>query len=172
MTRTTAQMIAINDILPSPRNIRTRLTNLEPLAASIRSVGVLQTCLVRPAPGGKFHLVEGHRRRAAALKAGKTHLPCMVRHEDQADEVALMTVANLQRENLDPIDAARAFSNLLERFTLTEVVAMTGFSAATIRARIGLLLLPDEAQDMVSEGTLTLGAAADLVKSVKERRTG
>lgn len=175
-TVTKPGLIAIADIEPSPHNIRSRLTNLEPLAASIVSVGVLTTCLVVPsrmaAGKQKYRLIEGHRRRAAALIAGKTHLPCMIRQNNKVDETGLMAVANLQRENLDPIDAARAFSDLLERHTMADVVGMTGFSAATIRARVGLLTLPDEAQEMISDGYLSLGDAADLVKSVKEHGSG
>ncbi|WP_162242294.1 ParB/RepB/Spo0J family partition protein [Nocardioides sp. Leaf285] len=172
MSRTTAAVIALDDLLASPHNVRPRLTNLGPLAASIRSVGVLQTLLVVPAPRGKFRIIEGHRRRAASVMAGKTHVPCMVRHENATDEIGLMAIANLQREGLDPIDVARAFSDLRERHTVAQIAAMTGFSAATINARIGLLLLPPEAQEMVSDQRLSLGDAAQMVQSLKKTGSG
>lgn len=174
MPSAAAAMIAIDDLIPSARNIRSRLGDLSGMVASMREVGVLQALLVRPHPTqpGKFVIVGGHRRHAAAKQAGLRAVPCLVRSGDRADERSLMIVENAQRQQLDPIDMARAFAALAKTHTVAEVARMTGFSAATVRARVGLLTLPDQAQEMVSDGVLTLADAQVLVAQVADQRSG
>ena len=174
MPSAAAAMIAVDDLIPSARNIRSRLGDLSGMVASMREVGVLQALLVRPHPtqSGKYVIVGGHRRHAAAKQAGLRAVPCLVRSGDRADERSLMIVENAQRQQLDPIDMARAFDALAKTHTVSEVARMTGFSAATVRARMGLLTLPEQAQDMVSDGALTLADAQVLVEQVADLKAG
>lgn len=172
MTRTTAAFIDLDDLLPSPTNIRSRLNKIDELAASVRQHGILQNLLVVPAANGKYRIVCGHRRRAAAEKVGLTGAPCNIRHENRSNETALMVCENAQREDLDPVDFAKALSDLRKDYTLAEVASMTGFSQATIRARLALLDLPPEVQDMVSDHQITLGDAAGLVAELKTKGSG
>ena len=163
-----AAMIRLDDLIPSKGNVRSRLGDLTGMAASIREVGILQALLVRPHPSqpGKYLIVAGHRRHAAARLAGRPAVPCLIRSDNLADETSLMLVENGQRQDLDPVDMARAFAALAKKHPLSTVARMTGFSTATVRARIGLLDLPQEAQEMVSTGDLTLTDAADLVSQI------
>ncbi|GAB2734374.1 ParB/RepB/Spo0J family partition protein [Nocardioides pakistanensis] len=170
-SRTHAQMIPLERLLPSPKNVRSRLNDIEGLAISMREHGVLQSLLVVPA-GDDYRIVAGHRRRAAAEKAGLKALPCFVRTNNRASETSMMLVENLQRTDLDPIDAAKGLVELREQHSLPEVARMTGLSQATIRARIGLLDLPPEAQRMLSARQMSLGDAVALSKQVRRSGTG
>lgn len=170
-----ARAIALTDLAPSPANVRARLGDLQTLAESIRTHGILQPLLVAPHPtkAGTFRIIAGHRRRAAAALAGETSLPCVIidtaRGATAVDERALMLVENLQRQSLSPMEAARAFAALAERHPISEVARLTGFSAATVRSRIALLDLPTDAHALIADGTLTLADAADLVKQMRQQ---
>lgn len=167
MAQVHAASIPLVDLLPSPTNVRRRLTDIAELAQNIRAHGILQPLVAVPAPNGKFRIIAGHRRRAAAEKVGLRSVPCMVRTAGRSEDTALMISENFQRVDLDPIDLARAVGDLLERHSLAEVARMLGMSTATVRARAALLDLPEEAQNMVSERTLSLGDAVALVKQMR-----
>jgi ParB family chromosome partitioning protein len=151
---------------PSPYQPRTyfREQALEELAQSIRSSGIIQPLLVRRI-GDRYQLIAGERRWRAAQRAPIGRVPVVVR--DVPEEVALemALVENLQREDLNPIEQARAFERLIEEFSLTqeEVAERTGKDRATIANSLRLLKLEETIQDMLEEGRITAGHARALL---------
>ncbi|MDN5346578.1 MAG: ParB family transcriptional regulator, chromosome partitioning protein [Clostridia bacterium] len=138
---------------------------LEELAASIREHGVIQPIIVQPLGDDKFRIVAGERRWRACRKAGLKKIPAIVRelNERQMAEIAL--VENLQREDLNPLEEARAYARLLEEFGLTqeEVARRVGKSRPVISNALRLLQLPLEVQQLLCEGKITTGHARALL---------
>ena len=149
------QEIDIDLIEPSPYQPRTRFREeaLEELARSIRASGIIQPLVVRPI-GKRFQLIAGERRWRAAQRAGLSKVSVIIRQV--TDELALeMTlVENIQREDLNPMEAARAFEKLMEEFRLTQetVAERTGKDRATIANAIRLLKLEPTIQEWIEEG--------------------
>jgi len=160
------QGIDIDLIEPSPYQPRTKFREeaLDELMHSIKASGIIQPIIVRPV-GNRFQLITGERRWRAAQRAGLTKVPAIVRHV--ADNLALeMTlVENIQREDLNAIEAARAFQRLMEEFQLTqEIVAeRTGKDRATVANAIRLLKLEPKIQEWIEEGKLTAGHGRGLL---------
>ncbi|HEX2063543.1 MAG TPA: ParB/RepB/Spo0J family partition protein [Acidimicrobiales bacterium] len=138
---------------------------LASLAASIRELGVLQPVLVRPGQSGGFELVAGERRWRAAKRAGLQTIPALVR--DVGDDTSLeqALVENLHREDLNPLEEAAAYQQLLEDFHLTheELAARVGKSRAAITNTLRLLQLPPGIQRLVADGQLAEGHARALL---------
>jgi ParB family transcriptional regulator, chromosome partitioning protein len=151
---------------PSPFQPRTRFREeaLDELARSIKASGIIQPLVVR-AIGKRFQLIAGERRWRAAQRAGLTKVSAIVR--DVPDELALeMTlVENIQREDLNAIEAARAFERLMDEFQLTQeaVAERTGKDRATVANAIRLLKLEPIIQDWIEEGKLTAGHGRGLL---------
>jgi len=166
--------IDIDLIDPSPFQPRTRFREeaLEELSRSIRASGIVQPLVVRRV-GQRYQLIAGERRWRAAQRAAMSRVPAVVR--DVRDDVALeMTlVENLQREDLNPIEQARAFQRLVDEFHLTqeEVAERTGKDRATIANSVRLLRLEDPIQELLEEGRLSAGHGRALlaVAEAKER---
>ena len=139
--------------------------SLDGLAASIRTHGVVQPIVVRSLQDGVFQLVAGERRWRAAQRAGLTRVPAVVRetHEHQALELAL--VENVQREDLNPMDEANAYQRLLSEFRLTQddIAERIGKSRASVANMLRLLKLPEQVQQWLQEGRLTVGHAKALL---------
>jgi ParB family transcriptional regulator, chromosome partitioning protein len=160
------QEIDIDLVEPSPYQPRTRFREeaLDELARSIRASGIIQPIVVRPI-GNRFQLIAGERRWRAAQRAGLTKASAIVRQV--SDELALeMTlVENIQREDLNPIEAARAFERLMEEFQLTQetVAERTGKDRATVANAVRLLKLEPTIQDWIEEGKLTAGHGRALL---------
>src|SRR5882757_3327251 len=160
------QQIDIDLIDPSPYQPRTRFREeaLEELARSIKASGIIQPLVVRPI-GGRFQLIAGERRWRAAQRAGLTRASAIVRQV--SDELALeMTlVENIQREDLNPIEAARAFERLMAEFQLTQesVAERTGKDRATVANAVRLLKLEPIMQDWIEEGKLSAGHGRALL---------
>jgi ParB family transcriptional regulator, chromosome partitioning protein len=158
--------IDIDLIQPSPYQPRTRFREeaLDELARSIRASGIIQPIVVRPIGKG-YQLIAGERRWRAAQKAGLTKVSAIVR--EVPDELALeMTlVENIQREDLNAIEAARAFERLMDEFQLTQeaVAERTGKDRATVANALRLLKLEDTIQDWIEEGKLTAGHGRALL---------
>jgi ParB family chromosome partitioning protein len=158
--------IDIDLIDPSPFQPRTRFREeaLEELARSIRVSGIVQPLVVRRV-GNRFQLIAGERRWRAAQRSAFSRVPAVVR--DVRDEMALeMTlVENLQREDLNPVEQARAFQRLTDEFHLTqeEVADRTGKDRATIANSVRLLRLEDPILDLLEEGRLSAGHARALL---------
>ena len=161
--------VDIDLIDPSPFQPRTRFREeaLDELARSIRSSGIVQPLVVRRV-GHRYQLIAGERRWRAAQRAAIARVPAVVR--DVRDEMALeMTlVENLQREDLNPIEQARAFERLMDEFHLTqeEVAERTGKDRATIANSVRLLRLEEPIQDLLEEGRLTAGHGRALLAIV------
>ena len=148
---------------PNPRQPRKRF---EPeattgLAASIKSQGVLQPILVRPRPEGGYELIAGERRWRAAREAGVATLPAVVRHAGDRDTLLLGLVENVARENLSPVEEARAYATLVDEFELSlgEVADRVGRSKPSVSNRLRLLELPEPVLWMLVRGELTEGHA-------------
>jgi ParB family transcriptional regulator, chromosome partitioning protein len=160
------QQIDIDLIDPSPYQPRTRFREeaLEELARSIKASGIIQPLVVRPI-AGRFQLIAGERRWRAAQRAGLTKVSSIVRQV--SDELALeMTlVENIQREDLNAIETARAFDRLMEEFQLTQemVAERTGKDRATVANAVRLLKLEPTIQEWIEEGKLTAGHGRALL---------
>jgi ParB family transcriptional regulator, chromosome partitioning protein len=160
------QQIDIDLIEPSPYQPRTRFREeaLDELARSIQASGIIQPLVVRPI-GSRFQLIAGERRWRASQRAGLTKVPVIVRQV--ADNLALeMTlVENIQREDLNAIEAARAFERLMDEAQLTQeaVAERTGKDRATVANAIRLLKLEPTIQDWIEEGKLTAGHGRALL---------
>jgi ParB family transcriptional regulator, chromosome partitioning protein len=134
------------------------------LADSIREVGVLQPVLVRPVGGG-YELVAGERRWRAAKRAGLQHIPALVRDTDDSGALERALVENLQREELNPLEEAAAYQQLIEDFRLTheQIATRVGRSRAAVSNTLRLLQLPPSIQRSVREGQLSMGHARALL---------
>jgi ParB family transcriptional regulator, chromosome partitioning protein len=160
------QEIDIDMVEPSPYQPRTRFREeaLDELARSIKASGIIQPIVVRPI-GNRFQLIAGERRWRAAQRAGLTKASAIIRQV--SDELALeMTlVENIQREDLNPIEAARAFERLMDEFELTQesVAERTGKDRATVANAVRLLKLEPTIQDWIEEGKLSAGHGRALL---------
>lgn len=158
--------IDIDLIEPSPYQPRTRFSEqaLDELARSIQSSGIIQPLVVRRV-GDRYQLIAGERRWRASQRAGLLRVSAIVRQV--SDELALeMTlVENIQREDLNPIEAARAYDRLMTEFQLTQesVAERTGKDRATVANAVRLLKLEPSIQDWIEEGKLTAGHGRGLL---------
>ena len=155
--------IPVDAIHPNPRQPRRRF---EPeaasgLAESVRRQGVIQPLLVRPRGVGGYEIVAGERRWRAAREAGRQTVPAVVRDADDRETLLLGLVENVAREQLTPIEEARAYAVLIDEFSLSlgEVAERVGRSKPSVSNRIRLLELPDDVLGMVERGQLTEGHA-------------
>ena len=155
------QEVAIDSIDPNPYQTRRRIneTALEELAESIRVSGVVQPVVLRPAANGRFQLVAGERRWHASRRAGKTTIPAVVRQISNEQAMEITIIENLQREDLNPMEQARAFERLSREFSLTQeqIAARTGKDRASIANFIRLLKLPEDVQNALEAGALSFG---------------
>jgi ParB family transcriptional regulator, chromosome partitioning protein len=158
--------IDIDLIEPSPYQPRTRFSEsaLDELARSIQASGIIQPLVVRQV-GDRYQLIAGERRWRASQRAGLSRVSAIVRQV--SDELALeMTlVENIQREDLNPIEAARAYDRLMTEFQLTQdaVAERTGKDRATVANAVRLLKLESSIQDWIEEGKLTAGHGRGLL---------
>jgi ParB family chromosome partitioning protein len=131
------------------------------LAASIRHQGVLQPVVVRPRPDGGYELIAGERRWRAAREAGIPTIPAVVRHTDDRDTLLLGLVENVARENLSPVEEARAYASLIDEFELSlgDVAERVGRSKPAVSNRVRLLELPEDVLWMLARGEITEGHA-------------
>ena len=160
------QQIDIDLIEPSPYQPRTKFREeaLDELMHSIKASGIIQPIIVRPV-GNRFQLITGERRWRAAQRAGLTRVPAIVRNVPDNLALEMTLVENIQREDLNAIEAARAFQRLMEEFQLTqEIVAeRTGKDRATVANAIRLLKLEPRIQEWIEEGKLTAGHGRGLL---------
>jgi ParB family chromosome partitioning protein len=155
--------IPLDAIHANPRQPRRRF---EPeatagLAASLRSQGVLQPVVVRPRSAGGYELIAGERRWRAAREAGLDTLPSLVRESDDRETLLLALVENVAREDLSPVEEARAYAVLVDEFDLSlgEVAERVGRSKPGVSNRLRLLELPEDVLWMLARGELTEGHA-------------
>ncbi len=155
------------DIRPNPQQPRQHFDEeaLAALADSIREVGILQPVLVRAGEDGGYELIAGERRWRAARRVGLQSVPAMVRVADDATMLQHAIVENIQREELNPLEEAAAYQQLIEDFSLThdEVAARVAKSRATITNTLRLLQLPPSIQRCLKDGTIRMGHARALL---------
>src|SRR5690242_3962613 len=163
---TGSQLIDIDLIEPSPYQPRTHFREeaLAELAQSIQASGIIQPLVLRRV-GGRYELLAGERRWRAAQRAGLSRVPAVIR--EVSDEVALeiTLVENIQREDLNPIEEARAYERLMNEFHLTqeEVAAKTGKDRATIGNATRLLRLEKQILELIEDGRLSAGHGRALL---------
>ena len=154
-------------IAPNPRQPRLRFdeVSLELLAQSLGERGVLQPVLVRPKPGGTYELVAGERRWRAARIAGLQSVPAIVREREDAQALEVALIENMAREDLNPVDEARACAALVEELGLTreDVGRRVGRSRVAVSNLVRLLDLPDEVIELLQHGTLSEGHGRALL---------
>ncbi len=140
---------------------------LSELAASIAQRGVIQPVIVRPLPGRRYQLVAGERRWRAAQKARLHEIPAIVRDLPEREVMAIALIENLQREDLNPIEEARAYHRLAdgEGLTQSEIARLVDKSRSHVANLQRLLSLPDEVVELVETGKLSMGHARALIGS-------
>jgi len=158
----------LTSIVSNPRQPRARLDEgaLEELAASIAQVGVLQPVLVRPSDDGHhYELIAGERRLRAAERAGLAEIPAIVRRTGDEHMLTEALVENVHRTDLDPLEEAMAYQQLLDDFGVThdELAGRIGRSRSVISNSLRLLKLPTTVQQRVADGQLSAGHARGLL---------
>ena len=160
-------MLAVADIVPHPAQPRRRFeeTALDELAASIAARGVIQPVIVTPHGSGKWQLVAGERRWRAAQRAKLHEIPAIIRELSDREVTALALIENLQREDLNPIEEARAYHRLSEDDGLTqaEIAQLVDKSRSHVANLQRLLSLPEPVIELVEEGKLSMGHARALI---------
>jgi ParB family chromosome partitioning protein len=159
--------VAVELVEPNPHQPRQQFAEeaLTALAGSLQERGVLQPVLVRPLPSGRYELIAGERRWRAAQLAGLEQIPAIVRHHDDAASLELAVIENMAREDLNPVEEARACLALVEELGLTreDVGRRVGRSRVAVSNLIRLLDLPDEALALMEQGALSEGHGRALL---------
>ena len=155
--------LPVERIHANPRQPRRRFDSeaTTALADSIRAQGVVQPVLVRPRAGGGYELIAGERRWRAAREAGTPTVPALVRDADDRETLVLGLVENVAREQLSPVEEARAYAVLIDEFGLSlgDVAERVGRSKPSVSNRLRLLELPDDVLAMLERNELTEGHA-------------
>ena len=163
---TSIQEIPVGELDPNPDQPRRTFSpeSISQLADSIREQGVLQPLLVAPAGGGRYMIIAGERRYRAGREAGLETLPCIVKDIDVIRQREIALIENLQREDLNPIEAAKGIRALMDQcgYTQEKVSTRLGKSRPAVANMLRLLQLPDEVTEMVKDGLLTAGHARVL----------
>ncbi len=167
MTGDLVKEISVEQIDRNPYQTRSRFAEeaLNELAASIKSSGVVQPVVVRPQPNGRYQLIAGERRWLASQRAGKTTVPAIIRQVSNEQAMEMTIVENLQREDLNPMEQARAYERLGREFSLTQeqMAQRTGKDRSSVSNFLRLLKLPEGVQTLIEEEKLTFGHAKALM---------
>ena len=157
----------IKDLRPNPYQPRTVFNeeHLQELASSIKEHGVFQPIIVKKSIKG-YDIIAGERRYRASKMAGLTKIPAIIRTFTDGQMMEIALLENLQRENLSPIEEAKAYQSMIDHLHLTqdELSKKVGKSRSHITNMLGLLRLPSDVQNLVTEGKLTMGHARVLSK--------
>ena len=164
---TSIQELPVGELDPNPDQPRRTFSeeSISQLADSIREQGILQPLLVAPSGGGRYMIIAGERRFRAGRAAGLATLPCIVKDIDVIRQREIALIENLQREDLNPIEAARGVKALMDQcgYTQEKIGERLGKSRPAIANMIRLLQLPDEVSEMVKDGLLSAGHARVLI---------
>ena len=167
--------ISLDKIHPNPYQPRHRFEEekLHELANSLKENGMIQPIIVTKRIDSEYELIAGERRLEAAKLAGFTEIPVIIRSVSPQEQLQYALIENIQRENLNPIEEAKAYNQLAEEFNLThvEIAKLMGKERTTITNSIRLLKLPEEVQDYLSEGRLTAGHARALLQLEGDEQT-
>jgi ParB family chromosome partitioning protein len=165
--------VPISELVPNKDQPRKDFSPeaLEDLSESIKKYGVLQPIIVKPLPDTTYKIVAGERRYRAAMQAGISSVPVIIKEitEKEVSEIAL--IENLQREDLNPVEEALGYKNLQEAYDLTqdEIASSVGKSRSAVANSLRLLSLPDEVIDMLKNGDITGGHARALIGLENEK---
>lgn len=168
--------VPVDSVAPNPDQPRRTIDEraLDVLADSIRTHGLMQPLVVRPLPGDRYELIAGERRWRAAERAGLEDIPVVIRDAGERERLELALVENLVREDLSPIEVARAVAALVEDFGQThqQVATHLGRSRPAVSNLLRLLELPEDVQARVDEGALSEGhgRAVLMVEGSRARR--
>ena len=166
LARVSVQELPLTDLELNPFQPRKHFDQaaLEELASTIRDHGILTPVVVRRVADG-FQIVAGERRIRAARLVGLTHVPAIVRDASDSQALQMALVENLQREDLNPLEAAEAYQRLVDEFGLTqeELAGRLGRDRSSVANSLRLLRLPKRIRDDVAEGTLSEGHARALL---------
>ena len=145
---------------------------LEALASSIRQQGVVQPIVVRKAGDG-YELIAGERRWRASQQAGLQDIPAVIKNVNDQEAAAIAIIENLQREDLNPLEEAQAFANLIEKFGLThqEVGEVVSRSRAAVSNSLRLLALAQPVKDLLNQGELEMGHARALLALAEQQQS-
>jgi ParB family chromosome partitioning protein len=161
--------VAVDLIRPNPDQPRTRFDpeTISELAHSIETAGVVQPLIVRPLSSGQYELVAGERRWRAAQEAGLTEVPVVVRDEGENERLQTALIENMAREDLNPVDEARACATLVDDLGLTkeELARRVGRSRVAVSNLIRLLDLPDPALDLLRSKQLSEGHGRAILQA-------
>ena len=163
---TSIQEIPVGDLDTNPDQPRQTFDDesIAQLADSIRDQGVLQPLLVVPFNGGRYRIIAGERRYRASRLAGLETLPCIVKDIDVVRQMEIALIENLQREDLNPLEAAKGIQALMKQcgYTQEKVSTRLGKSRPAVANLLRMLTLPDEVTEMVRDGLLSAGHARVL----------
>lgn len=164
------RLVPIEFISPNPRNPRRNFAeaDLSDLAQSIREHGIVQPVVVRPSlADGRFEIIAGERRWRAAQRAGLTEIPVIVRDVDDKSALELAIIENVQRSDLNPIEEARGYQQLMDEhnYTQADLGQVIGKSRSHVANTLRLLKLPSSVSDLIVDGSLTAGHARTLVNA-------
>ena len=166
-TAASVQEIAIGQIDPNQDQPRKAFADdlIDQLAQSIQNQGIIQPLLVNPNGRGRYQIIAGERRWRAAMKAGLTTVPCIVRDLDTQKKMEIALIETLQREDLNAMEVAGGIRALMDEcgYTQEEAAKRLSKSRPAVANALRLLTLPQSVQDMVREGALTAGHARVLV---------
>jgi ParB family chromosome partitioning protein len=167
------QKIPLDKIKPNRYQARKKFdeTKLRELAESIKEKGLLQPLIVSPSIiPGEYELVAGERRYRASYIAGLTEVPVLVRSVTDKERAQISLIENLQREDLNPIEEAKAYQRIIQEFNLTqeELSKLIGKDRSVIANSLRILTLPDFIQDMIAEGIISSGHARTLASIQEE----
>jgi ParB family chromosome partitioning protein len=161
--------VPVELIRPNPAQPRRRLDpeTISGLAGSIAEAGVIQPLVLRPLADGRYELIAGERRWRAALEAGLETVPALLRDEDEAQRIQTALIENVAREDLNPVDEARACAALVEDLGLTkeELARRLGRTRPAISNLIRILDLPDEVLELISERRLSEGHGRAILQA-------
>ena len=159
--------VAVERLYPGKHQPRSRIRDggLEELAQSIRAQGVIEPIVVRPRPDDRFEIIAGERRWRAAQRAGLATVPAVVRNADDKEATALALIENIQREDLNPLEEARALRRLLDEYRLTheELAQAVGKSRTAVSNLLRLLHLSAAVCELLDQGSLDMGHARALL---------
>jgi ParB family chromosome partitioning protein len=159
--------VPVDSLVPNQRQPRTTFDEqaLDDLAASIKEHGLLQPILVRPIAEGKYEVIAGERRLRASKKAGLKSVPVIVRAAGAQTSLELALIENLQREDIGPLEAARAYRLLADEFGLKqeEIAVRVGKARATVANALRLLKLPEEVREGLESGAISEGHARAIL---------
>lgn len=166
------QTLRLNDIEPNKHQPRKNFDTdaLKSLADSISEHGIIQPLIVRSVPTGNYQIVAGERRWRAAKMAGLSEVPVVIRDdlsEEQTMQIAM--IENLQRENLNPIEEALGYKELIDKYSVTQdkLAKALGKARSSIANSLGLLALPTAVQELLKDGKLSAGHCKAL-KQIKD----